>query len=99
VIIFSVISVDYIVILFILYIVIEHVASNRNRLRFSCNRPMSASISLFLPRVNSSSRKCYLTFVGPKVWSSIPGDIMSSITFTFKWKLKKHLLHEKDTQL
>jgi len=34
VIIFSVISVDYIVILFILYIVIEHVASNRNRLRF-----------------------------------------------------------------
>jgi len=53
----------------------------------------------FLPRVNSSSGKCSLTFVGPKVWSSKPSDIKSSTTLTFKWKLKKHVLHEKDTQL
>ena len=33
------------------------------------------------------------------MWSSIPNDIKSSTMFTFKWKLKKHLLHEKDTQL
>ena len=31
--------------------------------------------NLFLPRVNSSSGKCSLTFVGPKVWSSMPNDI------------------------
>jgi len=60
---------------------------------------LATSNNLFLPRVNSSSGKCSLTFVGPKVWSSIPNDIKSSTTFTFKWKLKKHLLHEKDTQL
>jgi len=40
---------------------------------------------------------CSLTFVGAKVWSSIPDYIKSSTTFTFKWKLKKHLLLEKDT--
>jgi len=39
--------------------------------------------------------KCSLKFIGPKVWSSIPDDIKYSTTFTFKWKLKKHLLHEK----
>jgi len=37
------------------------------------------------------------TFVGPKVWSSIPNDFKSSTTFTFKWK--KHFLHDEDTQL
>jgi len=31
------------------------------------------------------------------IWSTIPDYIKSSTTFTFKWKLKKHLLHEKDT--
>ena len=41
----------------------------------------------------------HLTFVGPKVWFSTPDDIKSSTTFTFKWKLKKHPLHEKDTQI
>ena len=55
--------------------------------------------NLFLPRVNSSSGKCSITVVGPKVWSSIPNHIKCSTTFTFKWKMKKHLLHDKDTQL
>jgi len=31
------------------------------------------------------------------MWSSIPDCINSCITFTFIWKLEKHLLHEKDT--
>ena len=56
---------------------------------------LATSKNLFLPRVNSSSGKCSLKFMGPKVWSSIPDDIKFSTTFTFKWKLKKHLLHEK----
>jgi len=60
---------------------------------------LATSSNLFLPRVNSSSGKCSLTFVGPKVWSSIPNDIKYSTALTFKWKLKKHLLHEKGTQL
>jgi len=49
---------------------------------------LAASNNLFLPRVNSSSGKCSLTFIGRKVWCSIPNDIKSSTTFTFKWKLK-----------
>jgi len=60
-------------------------------------RPATSN-NLFLPRVNSSSGKCSLIFVSPKVWSSIPNDIKSSTTFSFKWKLKKHL-HDKDTHL
>ena len=36
---------------------------------------LSTSNNLFLPWVNSSSGKCSLTFVDPKVWSSIPDDI------------------------
>jgi len=60
---------------------------------------LATSNNLFLPRVNSSSGKCSLTFAGPKVWSSIPNHIKSSTTFAFKWKLKKQLLHDKDTRL
>jgi len=60
---------------------------------------LATSKNLFLPRVNSSSGKCSLKFIGPKVWSSIPDDIKFSTTFTFKWKLKKNLLHEKNSQL
>jgi len=60
---------------------------------------LATSEHLFLPRVNSSSGKCSLKFIGPKVWSSIPDDIKFSTNFTFKWKLKKHLLHEKNSQL
>jgi len=62
---------------------------------------LATSKNLFLPRVNSSSGKCSLKFIGPKVWSSIPDDIKFSTftTFTFKWKLKKHLLHEKNSHL
>jgi len=56
---------------------------------------LATSRNLFLPRVNSSSGKCSLKFIGPNVWSSIPDDIKFSTTFTFKWKLKKHLLYEK----
>ena len=56
---------------------------------------LATSKNLFLPRVNSSSGKCSLKFIGPKVWSSILNDIKLSTTCTFKWKLKKHLLHEK----
>jgi len=44
---------------------------------------LATSNNLFLPRINSSSGKCSLTFVGPKVWYSIPNDIKSSTTFTF----------------
>ena len=33
---------------------------------------LATSNNLFLPRVNSSSGKCSLTLIGPKVWSSIP---------------------------
>jgi len=73
-----------------IFISISSIHSHSTRLP-TCN-------NLCLPRVNSSSGKCSLTFVGPKVWSSIPNHIKSSTTFTFKWKLKKHL-HEKDTQL
>jgi len=60
---------------------------------------LSTSNNWFLPVINSSSGKFCLTFIGPKAWSSIPDDIMSSTTFTFKWKLRKHPPHEKDTQL
>jgi len=60
---------------------------------------LATSKNRFLPRVNSSSGKCSLKFIGLKVWSSIPGDIKLSTTFTFKWKLKKHFLHEKNSQL
>ena len=60
---------------------------------------LATSRNLFLSRVISSSGKCFLKFIGPKVWSSIPDDIKFSTTFTFKWKLKKHLLHEKKSQL
>jgi len=47
---------------------------------------LSTSNNIFLPGVNSSSVKCSLTFVGPKVWSSLPDCIKPSNTFTFKWK-------------
>jgi len=60
---------------------------------------LATSKNLFLPRVYSCPGKCSLTFAGLKVWSSIPDDIKFSTTFTFKWKLKKHLLHEKISQL
>ena len=60
---------------------------------------LATSKNLFLPRVNSSSGKCSLKFIGSKVWSSIPDDIKLLTTFTFKWKLKKHLLHQKKSQL
>jgi len=59
---------------------------------------IATSKNLFVPRVNSSSGKCSLKFTGPKVWSSMPDDIKFSTTFSFKWKLKKHLLHEKNSQ-
>jgi len=45
---------------------------------------LATSKNLFLPRVNSSSGKCYLKFIGPEVWSSIPNDIKLSTTYTFK---------------
>ena len=60
---------------------------------------LATSKNLFLPRVNSSSGKCSLKCIGPKVWSSIPDDIKLSTTFTFKWKLKRHLLHENNSHL
>ena len=60
---------------------------------------LATSKNLFLPRVNSSSGKCSPKFIGPKVWSSITDDVKLSTTFSFKWKLKKHLLHEKNSQL
>ena len=60
---------------------------------------LATSKNLFLPRVNSSSGKRSLKCISPKVWSSIPNNIKFSTTFTFKWKLKKHLLHEKNCQL
>ena len=60
---------------------------------------LATSKNLFLPRVNSSSGKCSLKFIGPKVWSSISDDIKFSTTFTYKWKLMKYLLHEKNCQL
>ena len=58
---------------------------------------LSTSHNLLSPRVNSSSWKCSLTFVGPNVRSPILDCIKFSATFTFKWKLKKHLLYVKDT--
>ena len=60
---------------------------------------LATSKNLLWPRVNSSSGKCSLKFIGPKVWSSKPDDIKFSTAFTFKWKVKKHLLHEKNSQL
>ena len=60
---------------------------------------LATSKNLCVPRVNSSSGKCSIKFIGPKVWCSIPDDIKFSTTFMFKWKLKKHLLHEKNSQL
>jgi len=53
--------------------------------------------NLVLPGVNSSLGKCSLTFVGPKLWSSIPDCVKSSATFTFKGKLKKQVLHQQDS--
>jgi len=59
--------------------------SYHNKLQFQTHSTrLATSNNLFLPRVNSSSGKCSLTFVGPKVLSSIPNDIKSSTTFTFK---------------
>jgi len=60
---------------------------------------LATSRNVFLPSVKPPSGKCSLTFVGPKVWSSIPNDFKSSTAFTFKWKLKKYLLYDKDIQL
>ena len=60
---------------------------------------LATSKNLFLPRVNSSSGKCSLKFIGPKVCSSIPDIIKFSTTFIIKWKLKKHLILEKKYQL
>jgi len=60
---------------------------------------LETSKNLFLPRVKSSLGKYSLKFIVPKVWSPIPDDIKLSTTFTFKWKLKKHFLHEKNFQL
>jgi len=67
----------------------------------SCSTRLSTSLltTCFFPRVNSSSGKCSLISVGPKVWSSIPGCIKSSATFSFKWKLKKHLLCKRYTTM
>jgi len=62
-------------------------------------RLAATSYNLFSPRVNSSSGKCSLTFVVPKMWSLIPNEIKYSTTLTFEWKLKKYLLYKKDTQL
>ena len=56
---------------------------------------LATSKNLFLLRVNSSSGKCSLKFIGPKVLSSIPDDIKFLSTFTFTWKIKKHFLHDK----
>jgi len=67
-------------------------------IHYHSTRP-AVSKNLFLPRVNSSSGKCSVKFIGPKVWSSIPDNIKFLNTFTFKWKFKKHLLHEKNSQL
>jgi len=75
----------------------------QNVLNRKCRRDLFAQ----LPRKSSSlwssadclNQPCSLTFVGPKVWSSLPDDIKPSTTFTCNWKLKKHHLHEKDTQL
>jgi len=50
------------------------------------------------PRLFSLVACSNLKFIGPKVWS-IPDDIKFSTTFTFKWKLKKHFLHENNSQL
>ena len=52
---------------------------------------LATSDNLFLPRVNSSSGKFSLIFVGPKVWSSIPNDIKFSTTFTFKQSLRTQI--------
>jgi len=60
---------------------------------------LATSRNLFLLTVNSSSGKCSLKSIGPKVWSSIQDDIKLSTTFTFEWKFKKHLLNEKNFQL
>ena len=49
---------------------------------------LATSKNSFLPRVNSSSVRCSLKFIGPKVWSSIPDNIKFSTTFTFKWYLR-----------
>jgi len=59
---------------------------------------LATSKNVFLHRVNSSSGKRSLKFIGPKVWSALPNDIKLSTTFTFKWKLKKNLRHEKNSQ-
>jgi len=44
----------------------------------------SQDYNLLLPRVKSSSGKCSLTFVGPKVCSTILDCIKSSANCTFK---------------
>ena len=63
----------------------------------SYSTKLSISNNMFSPRVNSSSGKCSLTFVGPNVWSSTPDCMKSYATFTFKWNLEKHRLHQKGT--
>jgi len=74
------------------FISISSIYSDFTRLSAS-----SASNNQCLPRVNSSFRKMFLYICWPKFWSSILDSIKSSATFTFKWKLKKHIVHEKDT--
>jgi len=45
------------------------------------SKRLAISTNLFSPRVNSSSGKCSLKFIGPKVWSSIPDDFKFLTTF------------------
>ena len=63
------------------------------------SKRISTPNNLFLRRVNTSSGKCSLGFVCPKGWPLISGCMKSLSTFTFKWQLKEHLSHEKDTWL
>jgi len=51
------------------------------------------SNNLFLPRVENVPCHLLVQMCG----LAIPDCIKSSATFTFRWKLKKHFLHVKDT--
>ena len=59
---------------------------------------LTTSNNLFLPRINSSSGQCSLYLFWPKCGFQYQA-ISLQPRLPFKWKLKKHLLHEKVTQL
>jgi len=71
----------------------QQTASKSAQFILSTRLATSTNLFLFLTKVTSSSGKCSLTFVGPKVWSSIPSDI----NFFYLFVYSRHEVHSMNT--